>query len=154
VAIAVGVQMRVNVGAGDLVTVGEIVAVEILGGAIVDVDGPVVGIRVIVPVGEMIGLGGISVVEGLVGLAGGCVGGRLVGLSVFVLASVGEGATVCVTVATRAAANADRQGRLVVTPECHAGPIVGPTSTTHPNATANSAGKSNERKCIGNFIFV
>jgi hypothetical protein len=66
----------------------------------VDVDDPVVGIWVIVPVGEMIGLGGSPVAEGLGRLAGGCVGGRLVGLSVFVLVSVGEGATVCVAVAT------------------------------------------------------
>lgn len=95
-----GVQVRVNVGDSALVTVGEIVAVDIFDGAVVlvDVDGPVVGMRVIVPVGEMIGLGGISVAEGLGGLAGGCVGGRLVGPGVFVLVSVGEGATVCVTV--------------------------------------------------------
>jgi hypothetical protein len=78
------------------------VALKVCGDAIVPVDvgGPVVDIGMIVPVGEMIGLGGSPVAEGLGRLAGGCVGGRLVGLSVFVLVSVGEGATVCVAVAT------------------------------------------------------
>jgi len=92
VAMAVGTQVRVNVGSGTPVTCGAIVPV--------DMGRPVVGIGMIVPVGAMIGLGGSSVTEGLVGLAGGLVGGRPVGLDVLVLVNVGEGATVCVAVAT------------------------------------------------------
>lgn len=91
VAIDVGVQVHVTVGDGAfVVAVGEIVAVEVFGGVVpVNVgDSTVVGTRVIVLVGAM------------VGLAGGCVGGRLVGPGVFVLVSMGEGATVCVAVAT------------------------------------------------------
>jgi len=98
-------------------------AVEVFGGAIVPVgvDGPVVGIRVVVPVGEMIGLGGSPVAEELVGLAGGCVGGGLVRLGVLVLGSVGEGATVCVTVATWTAVKGDHRWQLFATSEGRAG---------------------------------
>lgn len=101
--IDVGIQARVTVGDGaSVVAVGEIVAVEVFGGVVVLVNvgnGPVVGARVVGLVGEIVGLGGNSVTGGLVGLAGGRVGGELVGLGV-----VGDGATVCVAVATLTAA--------------------------------------------------
>jgi hypothetical protein len=87
----------------------------------VDVDDPVVGIWVIVPVGEMIGLGGSPVAEGLVGLASGRVGGGLVKLGVLVLGSVGEGTTVCVTVATWTAVKGDHRWKLFATSEGWAG---------------------------------
>jgi hypothetical protein len=103
VAMNVGVQTRVTVGNGaSVVAVGEIVAVEVFGGVVVLVNvgnGLVVGARVVVLVGEIVGLGGNSVTAALVGLAGGRVGDELVGLGV-----VGDGATVCVAVATLTAA--------------------------------------------------
>jgi hypothetical protein len=99
----VGVQVRVTIGDGAFIVVGEIVAIAVFSGVVVPVnvdDGPVVGTRVVVLVDKMVGLGSSSVAEGLVGLDGGCVVDRLVGFGVFVWINVGEGATVCVVVAT------------------------------------------------------